>query len=177
MSSGVELDPASMPYRACVGIVLLNRDGLIWIGRRFDQVDKTVENWQMPQGGIDPEEDPAQAALRELAEETGTDKASILARSRDLHRYDLPPHLLGVALKGIYRGQEQTWFALRFLGEDVDFNIEAPAGGHEPEFDAWRWATASEVLALIAPFKRPVYQAVLEEFRHLLNNAGAGQGA
>jgi putative (di)nucleoside polyphosphate hydrolase len=152
-----------------VGIVLLNGAGQIWIGRRCKTILEDPENWQMPQGGIDPEEDPAIAAKRELAEETGTDKAEIIAETALWHHYDLPPDLVGTALQGRYRGQKQKWFAMRFLGEDSDFNIHAPAGGHEPEFDEWRWASTDEVLGFIVSFKRPVYEAVLAEFSALMS--------
>ena len=160
-----------LPYRPCVGIMLLNKDGLIWIGRRHKDHPEDPENWQMPQGGIDDDEDPAVAALRELAEETGTDKAEIIGEAAGWHYYDLPPHMLGVALKGRYRGQRQKWFAMRFLGEDGDFNIHAPLGGHDPEFDQWRWASAEDVLAGIIAFKSSVYAAVLAEFRPLTQAA------
>ncbi|NJM33683.1 MAG: RNA pyrophosphohydrolase [Rhodomicrobium sp.] len=161
-------DPAAMPYRPCVGIMLINRSGLVWIGRRRKTIAEDGEHWQMPQGGIDPFEEPAAAAIRELAEETGTAKADILAESRHWHYYDLPPHLLGVALQGRFRGQTQKWLALRFTGEDADFNIHAPPGGHEPEFDTWRWSPVEELLPIIVPFKRPVYEAVIAEFRSYL---------
>jgi len=150
-----------------VGIMLLNDAGSIWIGRRCKRIVEDPANWQMPQGGIDPDEDPSTAALRELAEETGTDKAHIIGESSLFHHYELPPELLGIALQGRFRGQRQKWFAMRFLGQDADFNIHHPLGGHEAEFDAWRWASAGEVIELITPFKRQVYLAVLDEFRHL----------
>ena len=164
----MSVDVAELPYRPCVGIVLLNGAGLIWIGRRCKTILEDPENWQMPQGGIDADEDPAIAAKRELAEETGTDKAEIIAETSLWYHYDLPAHLIGTALQGRYRGQRQKWFAMRFLGEDGDFNIHAPPGSHPPEFDEWRWASIDDVLDLIVPFKRPVYEAVLAEFRSLL---------
>jgi putative (di)nucleoside polyphosphate hydrolase len=161
------MNAADLPYRPCVGIVLLNRAGLIWIGRRRNSNPEDGGNWQMPQGGIDENEDPAIAALRELREETGTDKAEIIGQTSLWHHYDLPPEMVGVVLQGRYRGQRQKWFAMRFLGEDSDFNIHHPPTGHAPEFDDWRWARPDEVLNGIIAFKRPVYQAVLDEFRPL----------
>lgn len=155
---------AVLPYRQGVGIVLINPGGLIWVGRRCERFDG--EAWQMPQGGIDPSEDPALAALRELMEETGTNKAEIITASRHWYEYDIPSG--SNALKGKYRGQRQKWFAMRFLGSDDDFNILNPSGGAEPEFDAWRWAEAKEVVRMIVDFKRPLYEAVVGEFRDLL---------
>lgn len=162
------IDPLLLPYRACVGIMLINAEGLIWIGRRHPANVEDGENWQMPQGGIDRGEAPDRAAFRELAEETGTDKAEIIGEARDWLHYDLPPSMLGVALHGKYRGQRQKWFAMRFAGVDTDFNIDNPAGGLDPEFDAWRWARGDELPGLIVPFKRNVYEAVIEEFRSLI---------
>jgi putative (di)nucleoside polyphosphate hydrolase len=148
--------------------MLINERGRVWVGRRRDQVAEAGENWQMPQGGIDPAEAPGAAAMRELAEETGTSNAEIVAESRVWRHYDLPPQLVGVALRGKFRGQRQKWFALRFTGVDSDFNIHHPPGGHEPEFDAWQWIAPSELPGLIIPFKREIYEAVVEEFLPLL---------
>lgn len=161
-------EPELLPYRPCVGITLINRDGLVWIGKRRNERASGQDYWQMPQGGIDAGENPADAARRELAEETGTGKAEILAQTGDWLTYDLPAELVGIALRGKYRGQKQIWFAMRFLGADADFNIHTPPGGHDPEFDDWRWARADDVVALITPFKRQVYIAVMHEFRSML---------
>ena len=116
--------------------------------------------WQMPQGGIDPGEGPREAALRELAEEVGTDKAEIVAESRVLHRYDLPSQIAGQMWGGRFRGQKQLWFALRFTGDDCDINIAT----EHPEFDAWKWVAPAVLPELIVPFKRAIYLAILEEF-------------
>jgi putative (di)nucleoside polyphosphate hydrolase len=121
--------------------------------------------WQMPQGGIDPGETPRQAALRELGEEVGTDKAEIIGESRVLHRYDLPVEIAGRMWGGRFRGQTQIWFAMRFLGKDVDINIAT----EHPEFNAWKWVAPNEWPELIVPFKRAIYVAILDEFRHLLD--------
>ena len=167
-TSANAIDPLLLPYRACVGIMLINADGLIWVGRRCLNNVEAGENWQMPQGGIDGEEAPGLAAFRELAEETGTDKAEIIGEARDWLHYDLPPALLGTALHGKYRGQKQKWFAMRFTGADTDFNIHNPPGGVEPEFEDWRWVSSGELPSLIVPFKRDVYEAVIDEFRALI---------
>ena len=154
---------ADAGYRPCVGILLLNRAGKAWVGRRIDMPDG-VSAWQMPQGGIDAGETPMQAALRELYEETGTDKAEIIAETSHWLYYDLPTLLAGTAWVGHYRGQRQKWFLMRFDGEDVDIDLNR----QHAEFDAWKWVEPEELPGLIVEFKRPVYVAVLEEFREHL---------
>jgi putative (di)nucleoside polyphosphate hydrolase len=161
--------PQSLPYRPCVGIMLLNREGLVFIGRRRDgpeHVDAT-HVWQMPQGGVDPDEDPWQAALRELHEETSVRSVERLGETRDWLTYDIPADLIGQAWKGKYRGQRQKWYALRFMGEEREIDVAHPPGGHAPEFTAWRWEPMANLPTLIVPFKRRVYEQVVEEFRHL----------
>lgn len=162
-------DNEGLPYRPCVGIMLINAGGHVFIGRRADH-DGEPEGkgtwWQMPQGGLDAGEEPEQAARRELAEETGVRSARFLAQTRDWLTYDLPPELVGVAWEGRYRGQKQLWFAARFEGDDSEIDIDARTG-HDPEFDAWRWAPLEELPSLIVPFKRKVYLAVIEEFAAL----------
>jgi putative (di)nucleoside polyphosphate hydrolase len=158
---------ASLPYRPCVGLLLLNPAGKVFVGRRIDAAAAGDEAWQMPQGGIDDGETPRQAALRELHEEIGTDKAEIVAESRHWLHYDLPPHLVGKVWKGRYRGQKQRWFALRFLGDDSDIDLAT----EHPEFEAWRWIELEELPALVIPFKRDTYRAVVSEFRELLGRS------
>lgn len=145
------------PYRLGVGLMLFNEAGQVWVGQRLDQTEIC---WQMPQGGIDAGETPEQAALRELKEEIGTDRAEIIAASSDWFTYDLPPDLIGVAWQGRYRGQRQKWFALRFLGEDSDINIAVP----HAEFSAWRWVEFAQLVKLIVPFKRELYRQITAEF-------------
>lgn len=154
-------------YRPCVGVMLLNQQGLVWIGRRFDKQNDEGKGhwWQMPQGGIDKDEDAKLAAIRELAEETAVTSADVIAESKDWYTYDLPEHLVGKSWNGKYRGQRQKWFALSFLGQDSEINLSPP--GHKQEFDQWRWAPMNEVLDLIVPFKRGVYEHVIAEFKHL----------
>jgi len=148
--------------------MLINEDGLVWIGRRIPkwEGDKGEHVWQMPQGGIGKNEPPEQAALRELREETGTDKAEIVARTQDWLTYELPPEALGKALKGRYRGQTQLWFAMRFTGTDADIDI-GHGHGEKLEFDAWRWERMDRLPDLVVPFKRHVYERVVQEFAHL----------
>jgi putative (di)nucleoside polyphosphate hydrolase len=149
-----------LPYRPCVGVMLINREGLVFVGRRIDQ---TMEGWQMPQGGIDAGETPVQAALRELKEETGTANAKVLREMDEWLAYDLPPHLLGVALHGKYRGQRQKWIAMRFEGDDTEIDINTP----EPEFAAWKWLAIEALPRLVVPFKRDTYAKVLAVFEDL----------
>jgi putative (di)nucleoside polyphosphate hydrolase len=149
-----------LPYRPCVGVVLINPAGLIFAGRR---IDSTAPAWQMPQGGIDKDEKPRIAALRELTEETGVAPAmvEVLAKTPKWLTYDLPPELLGKVWGGKYRGQRQKWFLMRFLGADSDIDI---ARDH-PEFSEWRWIRADDMIAAIVPFKRDIYRAVVDQFR------------
>jgi putative (di)nucleoside polyphosphate hydrolase len=156
-------------YRPCVGIMVLNRAGRVWIGRRHDapaEPEGPGAWWQMPQGGVDASEDPAVAALRELDEETGIRSVTLIAESADWYTYDLPPDLRANAWSGRYRGQKQKWFAARFAGSDDEIALVRP--GHKPEFDAWRWAPVGELIGLVVPFKREVYERVIAEFAPLV---------
>jgi len=151
---------AHLPYRAGVGMMLLNREGRVFVAKR---IDTTSEAWQMPQGGVDEGESALDACLRELSEEIGTNKATIIAQSKADYYYDLPDHLVPIIWKGKYRGQRQTWFALRFDGTDADINIAT----EHPEFNEWKWAEIQTLPDLIVPFKRDLYAALVEEFGHL----------
>jgi putative (di)nucleoside polyphosphate hydrolase len=160
-----------LPYRPCVGVVLINREGLVFVGRRKKEAGpEHVDDrhaWQMPQGGIDQGEDPYTAALRELAEETNVTSVSLLAETPDWLTYDLPADVIGIAWKGRFRGQKQKWFAFRFEGDETEIDIANPSGGHKAEFDAWRWEPMENLPALIIPFKRPVYESVVAAFANL----------
>lgn len=160
--------PAGAPaaYRPCVGIALLNRDGLAFAGRRADIAGAA---WQMPQGGIDPGEAPRRAALRELAEETGVRSVEILGESAEWLAYDYPPGVARRSFARRYRGQRQKWFAMRFVGEEREIDL----GWGHAEFDAWRWMALEELAAGIVAFKRPVYEAVAREFARF---AAPGRG-
>ncbi len=154
---------STLPYRPCVGMMLVNMEGKVFVGQRLDNV---VEAWQMPQGGIDPGEDPRETALRELAEETGivADLVNIIAKSREELFYDLPDELIGKIWGGKYRGQRQTWFLMRFLGTDADVNIQTA----HPEFRDWRWIAPEELPEVIVPFKKKLYRDLVQEFQHLI---------
>jgi putative (di)nucleoside polyphosphate hydrolase len=156
----------SLPYRPCVGLVVFNRAGLAFIGRRIDgpeHVDLT-HAWQMPQGGIDAGEEPWPAALRELHEETNIRSVERIGEIAEWLSYDIPRDLIGQAWNGRYRGQTQKWFAVRFAGAESEIDIAHPGGAHEPEFSAWRWEPLQNVPQLVVPFKRPVYERVAAEF-------------
>jgi putative (di)nucleoside polyphosphate hydrolase len=154
---------AHLPYRPNVGAVLFNRHGLVLVARRADlpNAEGAPGVWQLPQGGIDADEDPAKAVLRELREEVGTDNAAILGAHPDWLSYDLPPALMGKALGGRYRGQRQRWFALRFLGEDNEIRLDLDP---HPEFDAWKWVPLSDLPTLEVGFKQSIYGILAVSF-------------
>jgi putative (di)nucleoside polyphosphate hydrolase len=157
------IDLSEYRYRPAVGVMLIDAERRIWVGQRLDNA---LEAWQMPQGGLDPGEEPLEGALRELEEETGIprDRVAILARAKEELTYDLPDDLIGKIWKEKWRGQRQTWFLARFLGSDADVNIETP----HPEFRAWKWADPAELPAMIVPFKKKLYEDVLAEFAEWL---------
>ncbi len=157
------IDKESLPYRPAAGVMLLNREGKVFVAQRLDS---SLEAWQMPQGGLDEGEDPETGALRELEEETGIGRehVEIVAQApRELY-YDLPDDLVGKLWKGKWRGQRQTWFLCRFTGTDEDVDIETS----HPEFRAWKWAEPAELPSMIVPFKRKLYEDVLDAFSEWL---------
>lgn len=163
MTELAETGPMGLPYRPCAGVVLVNRDGLVFAGQR---IDNPGHAWQMPQGGIDEGESPREAALRELVEETGVspDLVEVLGETEDWLLYDLPPELLGKIWKGKYGGQRQKWFLMRFKGQDDQVNIAT-----EPaEFSRWAWKRPDELIEAIVPFKRHVYEQIFLEFAPLM---------
>jgi putative (di)nucleoside polyphosphate hydrolase len=162
--------PSPLPYRPCVGVMLLNAQGLAFVGRRAERKGAPEGEglwWQMPQGGMDEGETAEDAARRELAEETGVVSATFIGRTEDWLTYDLPPELVGVAWEGRYCGQKQMWFAARFEGKESEIDL-GPRPGHKAEFDAWRWVPVDELPGLVVPFKREVYAAVVAAFAPLL---------
>jgi len=163
----------SLPYRPCAGMMVINRAGLVFIGRRTDgpeHVDDT-HVWQMPQGGIDEDEDSYEAALRELYEETSIRSVKKLGEIAQWLTYDLPGEVAKKAWKGKYRGQKQKWYALRFTGKESEINIDDPGGGHKPEFVEWRWVEMRELPGLVIPFKRQTYERVVKEFERFARDA------
>lgn len=156
-----------LPYRPCVGLAVFNSAGRVFVGRRLggpEHVDAT-HSWQMPQGGIDEHEDPYQAALRELYEETNIRSIRRLGEVEGWLKYDIPRDIAGQAWKGKYRGQKQKWYALRFTGDESEIDISSPGGGeHKPEFVEWRWERLENTPELIVPFKRRVYNDVVRSF-------------
>ena len=157
-------NPSTLPYRPNVGAALFNVQGLVFVARRADMpnAEGAAGGWQLPQGGIDDDEDPELAVLRELEEEIGTRNAVVVGEHPEWLTYDLPPDLLGRTLGGRFRGQRQLWFALRFTGRDDDIRLDLDP---HPEFDAWRWAALDELPGLAVAFKRPIYEVLAGSFR------------
>lgn len=149
--------PAILPYRPCVGIMLVNEAGRVFVARR---IDTTVEAWQMPQGGIEENEDPRAAAFREMKEEIGTNNAEVIQELDGWLQYDLPEHLVGRVWKGKYRGQRMKWYLMRFLGQDYDINLATL----HPEFSIWKWLDLKELAPSIVEFKRPLYEQLVKYF-------------
>ncbi|WP_298333796.1 RNA pyrophosphohydrolase [uncultured Erythrobacter sp.] len=156
---------SDLPYRPCAGFMLVNQENHVFVGERIDK--RAHGFWQMPQGGIDPGEQPRAAAIRELQEETGVgaDLVEIIAGGDRTFKYDLPPELLGRIWKGKYRGQEQHWYLGRFTGSDADIDLNAH---HEAEFQSFRWVNVHDLPKLIIPFKRAVYEELVAEFAPLI---------
>ncbi|WP_339862844.1 RNA pyrophosphohydrolase [Paremcibacter congregatus] len=148
---------SELPYRPCVGIMLLNQDNKVFVAKRIDTL---VEAWQMPQGGVDEGEDPASTAFREMEEEIGTRNAEIVDEYDGWLTYDLPDHLIGKVWKGKYRGQKMKWFVLRYKGADGDINIETT----HPEFSEWCWLDMEKLPETIVAFKKPLYQKLVDRF-------------
>jgi putative (di)nucleoside polyphosphate hydrolase len=147
-------------YRPCVGVTLFNSENKVFVGERID----TPGAWQMPQGGIDGDETVEQAAFRELYEEIGSNNAEILRIAPHKIKYDLPGDMRQRLWGGMYKGQEQTWVAARYLGGDADINIE---NHNSPEFSAWQWVPLEKTLDLIVPFKRETYKQIIAMFRDI----------
>ena len=154
----IQSEQEPLPYRQCAGIVLFNDSGMVLVGKRIDQIS---EAWQMPQGGIDGNEEPLEAALRELEEEINTANVEILAESKNWYQYDLPKNLRGKLWKGKYRGQNQKWFAMKYLGEDNEIQ---PQSVEKPEFDDWKWINIEDLPRVAIKFKQDIYRSIAVEF-------------
>jgi putative (di)nucleoside polyphosphate hydrolase len=156
-----------LPYRPCVGLTVFNRAGLVFVGRRGEGPEHVDDRhvWQMPQGGIDTSEEPWPAALRELREETNISTVERLGEIAEWLPYDIPRDIVGQAWNGKYRGQTQKWFALRFTGAESEIDVAHPANSHHAEFLGWRWEPLANLPDLVVPFKRKVYERVVEEFK------------
>lgn len=169
LGPGFPIPSEGLPYRPCVGIMLINRTGKVWIGSRSEGANKNgyQYTWQMPQGGIDTGETPESAARRELYEETSVQSVTLLEEAPEWFAYDYPQEIVRATRKGKFRGQAQRWVAYRFDGSDDEINILTPPDGHSAEFDKWRWEDVASLPELIVPFKRPVYDKVVAAFSHL----------
>ena len=152
------IDYSNLPYRDAVGLLIINSNKKIFVGKR---VDTKIDAWQMPQGGINPGETPSRAARREMLEEIGTNNATIVTEAKLWYSYNVPKFLIPKLWNGAYRGQRQKWFLMSFDGDDAEINLKTA----QPEFYEWRWADPEELLDIIIPFKRKLYAAVLEEFK------------
>ncbi|ESR25334.1 RNA pyrophosphohydrolase [Lutibaculum baratangense] len=165
------VEPEQLPYRPCVGALVVNRDGLIFVGHRMDGPEEPEGPgtwWQMPQGGIDEGEDPRVAVFRELYEETSIRSVRIVAESEGWWLYDLPPELQGKAWGGRFRGQKQKWYAMRFEGEESEIDVVNVPDGHDAEFDRWQWVGPDELMNRVVPFKRDVYRRIVDELVPLI---------
>lgn len=152
-----EINREILPYRKCVGVMLLNKQKQVFVGQR---IDNRSDAWQMPQGGVEEGEDLNDAALRELEEEIGTNNVKILGQAKQWYDYDIPDFLIPKFWGGKYRGQTQMWFVAEFLGQDSEVNINTS----HPEFSKWKWADAEDLPNIIVPFKRELYKKLVEEF-------------
>ena len=159
----------SLPYRQCVGAMVLNESNHVFVGKRASNFAPIIEHpWQMPQGGLDEMEAPLEGALRELYEETSIRSVVMIDQTPSWLTYDLPDELLGSALKGKFRGQKQLWFVMRFTGYDSEINVTNPGNGKfKAEFESWKWVPMDELVGLIVPFKRDVYRQIVKQFSHL----------
>jgi len=166
------IDPATLPYRKCVGMAVFNEAGQVWAGQRrvkkHDEMTGAEKLWQLPQGGINEGEEPLAAAYRELWEETGMRSVTLLGQMDGWIDYDLPPDLVGLALYGQYRGQRQKWFAMRFNGQVDEIAINPPPQGHEREFEAWAWVPLAQIPHMVVPFKQAVYEQVVACFQPMI---------